>query len=354
MRNFFAFDPPGWIRYSDGPGGLIRSSWRIDHNCSARTSVYEQPPRARSTGYHMDAGLLGVWSPRVTTGSPGFGCIPPQVGMLWTPAYWGFAGGFYGFHPGYWGPHVGFYGGINYGYGYGGVGYAGGAWRGEHFAYNTEVTRVNSSVIYSTYNERVIVNGENHASFNGPGGMSARPGPQEEMAAREHHFQPTGNQFSHESAARADRGQLASVNHGRPGNVAMARPMTPGTVNHTANGPVGHTPSGGAPVNHTPSAGAPVNHTPPNAGAPVNHNVNNYNRPPQGNAGPPPQGNAGQPHASGPPANGGAPPSRSGGQPQQHTPPAHGSESTKARRNKKSAPDSLTVAARKRSGADFL
>ena len=24
---------------------------------------------------------------------------------------------------GYWGPHVGFYGGINYGYGYGGVGY---------------------------------------------------------------------------------------------------------------------------------------------------------------------------------------------------------------------------------------
>ena len=32
---------------------------------------------------------------------------------------------------GYWGPHVGYYGGVNYGFGYMGVGFAGGAWRGD-------------------------------------------------------------------------------------------------------------------------------------------------------------------------------------------------------------------------------
>ena len=59
---------------------------------------------------------------------PGTWVVGP-VGMLWTPGYWGFAGGFYGWHGGYWGPHVGFYGGINYGFGYGGVGFGGGEWK---------------------------------------------------------------------------------------------------------------------------------------------------------------------------------------------------------------------------------
>src|ERR1017187_6222338 len=50
---------------------------------------------------------------------------PPCIGdgYIWTPGYWSFAGGLYGWHAGYWGPHVGFYGGINYGFGYGGVGF---------------------------------------------------------------------------------------------------------------------------------------------------------------------------------------------------------------------------------------
>src|SRR5580700_4557828 len=56
--------------------------------------------------------------------------ICPGPGYLWTPGYWGFGGGFYAWHPGYWGPHVGFYGGINYSFGYGGVGFFGGEWRG--------------------------------------------------------------------------------------------------------------------------------------------------------------------------------------------------------------------------------
>src|SRR5580704_10411370 len=66
----------------------------------------------------------------------------PTEGYMWTPGYWGFAGGLYGWHAGYWGPHVGFYGGINYGYGYGGVGFFGGRWVGGGFAYNTAVLNV--------------------------------------------------------------------------------------------------------------------------------------------------------------------------------------------------------------------
>src|SRR5271154_732824 len=80
---------------------------------------------------------------------PGVWVSPPRVGLLWTPGYWGFAGGAYGFHAGYWGPHVGFYGGVNYGYGFGGVGFGGGEWRGGHFAYNSAVTNVNSTVIHN-------------------------------------------------------------------------------------------------------------------------------------------------------------------------------------------------------------
>ncbi len=84
--------------------------------------VYAQPPLPApgyiwTPGYwaYGDAGYYWV---------PGVWVHPPRVGVLWTPGYWGFTGGFYAWHPGYWGPHVGFYGGVNYGFGYGGVGFA--------------------------------------------------------------------------------------------------------------------------------------------------------------------------------------------------------------------------------------
>ncbi len=81
---------------------------------------------------------------------PGTWVVAP-VGMLWTPGYWGFAGGLYGWHPGYWGPHVGFYGGINYGFGYGGVGFFGGEWRGGAFFYNRAVMNVNVVNVRNVY-----------------------------------------------------------------------------------------------------------------------------------------------------------------------------------------------------------
>ena len=48
--------------------------------------------------------------------------LPPYSGALWTPGYWGYDDGFYGWYPGYWGLSIGYYGGINYGWGYFGIG----------------------------------------------------------------------------------------------------------------------------------------------------------------------------------------------------------------------------------------
>jgi hypothetical protein len=185
--------------------------------------VYAQPP-CPTEGYMWTPGYWG-WRTEGYYWVPGVWVAPPRVGVFWTPGYWGFGGGLYGWHGGYWGPHVGFYGGINYGFGYGGVGFWGGRWAGEHFAYNTAVMNVNTTVIHNTYVDRTYVNNtnvvNNHTSFNGTGGVNARPTATEQMAERENHFQPTSNQMSHEQTARGDNNQLASVNHGRPGNAAM-------------------------------------------------------------------------------------------------------------------------------------
>src|SRR5574337_710202 len=70
---------------------------------------------------------------------PGAWVLPPAIGMLWTPGYWAYYDNFYRWHPGYWGPRVGFYGGVNYGYGYGGIGFVGGRWDNGRFAYNRAV-----------------------------------------------------------------------------------------------------------------------------------------------------------------------------------------------------------------------
>ena len=157
---------------------------------------------------------------------PGVWVRPPQVGLLWTPGYWGWGGGAYLFHAGYWGPHVGFYGGVNYGFGYGGVGFGGGRWEGGRFAYNTAVVNVNTTVIHNTYIDRTVINHNTYSrtSFNGGnGGVQARPSSQEASYSRESHVAPTVAQQSHFATAGADRGNLASVNGGRPQNVAMTR-----------------------------------------------------------------------------------------------------------------------------------
>jgi len=164
-------------------------------------------------GWNDDGGYYWV---------PGTWVVAP-VGMLWTPGYWGFAGGLYGWHAGYWGPHVGFYGGINYGFGFGGVGFAGGEWRGGAFFYNRAVMNVNVVNIRNVYSRTVVVNNV-HTSFNGPGGIEARPTPQEEAYAREPHTAALAAQREHEQAASHNRALFASENHGRPEIAATGRP----------------------------------------------------------------------------------------------------------------------------------
>ena len=154
---------------------------------------------------------------------PGVWVQPPTVGLLWTPAYWGYEGNAYLFHGGYWGPHVGFYGGVNYGFGYTGVGFAGGEWRGGAFFYNRSVANINVVNVTNVYNRTVIVNNHTTVAYNGgPGGLQVRPSAQEAAFSREQHIQPTANQISHQSFAAQDRSQLASANHGRPGVPAAA------------------------------------------------------------------------------------------------------------------------------------
>ena len=136
--------------------------------------LYVQPP-CPAPGY--------IWVPGYWAWNDGYYWVPgtwvvaPAVGLLWTPGYWGWADGAYLWHAGYWGPHVGFYGGINYGFGYTGVGYQGGYWRGHEFYYNRAVTNINTAHITNVYN-RTVVNNVNvtHVSFNGgAGGVVARP-----------------------------------------------------------------------------------------------------------------------------------------------------------------------------------
>jgi hypothetical protein len=187
---------------------------------------------------------------------PGTWIVAP-VGMLWTPGYWGWGGGVYLWHAGYWGPHVGFYGGINYGFGYGGVGFVGGEWRGGAFFYNRAVMNVSVTNVTNVYTRTVIVN-ENHVAFNGgAGGVQARPTPQEESYAHEQHIAPLAAQTQQEHVAMQNRQNFASVNHGRPAVAATARA---GDFNH----PVAARAAGGeyrAPAMspHEARAAAPAN-----------------------------------------------------------------------------------------------
>ncbi|HTW22474.1 MAG TPA: YXWGXW repeat-containing protein [Candidatus Baltobacteraceae bacterium] len=185
--------------------------------------VYTQPP-CPVEGYLWTPGYW-AYGPAGYYWVPGVWVAPPHPGLLWTPGYWGFVGGAYGWHAGYWGPHVGFYGGINYGFGYGGVGFVGGRWDGGVFRYNTAVVNVNRTIVRNVYVDRTVVvnNYAGHASFNGEGGVNARPTAEEQRWSNEQHFQPTSNQMQHEENFRNDHNALASVNHGEPHTVAMNR-----------------------------------------------------------------------------------------------------------------------------------
>jgi hypothetical protein len=200
--------------------------------------VYEQPPCP-------EPGLM--WTPGYWAYGPdGYYWVPgawvpaPYEGALWTPGYWGWSEGFYMWHPGYWGEHVGYYGGVNYGFGYMGVGFVGGLWRGHDFVYNTAVMRVNNTYIHNTYIDRTVVErntiiNDRHVAFSGgPGGIRHDPRPEERMAERDHHMERTSFQTQHVNAAMNDRNSYFKSNGGHPQNLAVSRPLPP--ENHPAPG----------------------------------------------------------------------------------------------------------------------
>jgi hypothetical protein len=181
--------------------------------------VYAQP---------VCPGLGYIWEPGYWAFDDGYFWVPgtwvliPEPGLLWTPGYWGWNGSLFVFYQGYWGPQVGFYGGVNYGFGYMGVGYQGGYWNHGTFFYNRSVNNVGN--LRNVYTRMVAVRNASHVSFNGPGGITARPTAAEQAAARERHIPPTGVQMAHVQAASRNRQLYESVNHGKPAVAATAKP----------------------------------------------------------------------------------------------------------------------------------
>jgi WXXGXW repeat (2 copies) len=185
--------------------------------------VYEQPP-IPAPGYLW---IPGYWAsgPSGYFWVPGTWTEPPAVGLLWTPGYWGWRDGIYVWNAGYWGPHIGFYGGINYGFGYVGVGYEGGRWENGVFAYNRTVNNFGGVRITNVYEKTVIVEPGARVSFQGgTGGTTVRPTPAEEAAAHDQHVAASPAQLQQERTASADKNLLASENHGQPAVAATAKP----------------------------------------------------------------------------------------------------------------------------------
>jgi len=178
--------------------------------------VYEQPP-IPGYGYIWTPGYW-AYGPYGYYWVPGTWVLPPTVGFLWTPPWWGWSNGFYIWHAGYWGPHIGFYGGINYGFGYFGVGYEGGYWERGRFFYNRNVNNFGGRRIDTVYDRPPSHRGfENRVSFNGgTGGIAAQPTAQEQAAARDHHWQATGAQTQHFNAARTNTSLRSTTNNGQP------------------------------------------------------------------------------------------------------------------------------------------
>ncbi len=232
--------------------------------------VYEQPP-CPAPNYLWTPGYW-AWGEFGYYWVPGTWVPAPAPNLLWTPGYWSWNNGEYVWTPGYWGPQIGYYGGINYGFGYVGSGFVGGGWSGGFFHYNTAFLNVNAAFIPNvyenpqpapfyggdfhdyrdhyrhneynhydnrTYSNTTIINNHttyvsnryyngatNRVSFaGGPNGVAATPNPRELMAVHAHHFRPSQLQQQHQLMAAQNRNYLATVNHGRPVDAALARPI---------------------------------------------------------------------------------------------------------------------------------
>jgi hypothetical protein len=273
--------------------------------------VYDQPPMPE-VGYIWTPGYW-AYGPEGYYWVPGTWVLPPAFGLLWTPPYWGWSDGLYVLHAGYWGPHVGFYGGINYGFGYGGVGYEGGYWEHGVFNYNRTVNNFGGVNVTNVYSKTVINNTSvTNVSFNGgTGGTTAQPTAEQEVVAREQHTPATPLQAQHERLSSTNHALLASVNHGQPTIGATSKPGEfhgPGVVGARAATVETHAPGaphapGGPGAEHvatpttSPRPGRHTGRVPPHqTNATPRHALGNVNTPHPANAPPRHPGNAPAPH----------------------------------------------------------
>lgn len=259
-------DAAGHVTYSDQPdmsNSPVDTESGNDGSVVAGMSASTAPPPLPTTDQPPCPEEGDLWTPGYWAWDgvaynwvPGVWAPPPRVGVFWTPGYWAYAGTVFVFHRGYWGPLVGYYGGINYGFGYGGIGYVGGRWVGNAFAYNHAVNNVNADVFRHVYDEPVVNHGGfSRVSYNGgPGGTSNVPTAQERLAVlsrlpslpQRMHLQPGPNPapsipsstaqaalapkpvVSHPPAASAPRRVTASaVTPRAPVNAAIRPASTP-------------------------------------------------------------------------------------------------------------------------------
>ncbi len=229
--------PPGQAGYEQG--GYNQTPYAQGNDDSEdQQQVYapEPPPAIPEYEQPYCPGYNYIWTPGYWYWSPmGYYWVPgawvlaPYIGALWTPGYWGFWGGRYLWYGGYWGPYVGFYGGINYGFGYFGMGYQGGYWNRGAFYYNRSVTRVNVNVVRNVYTRNFRYNNRSRVSYNGGrGGLNVRPNQFQLNAARARRFGAIPAQRQLVRQAQAKRAQFAKENRGRPAEAAYTRPVNGG------------------------------------------------------------------------------------------------------------------------------
>ena len=203
---------------------LRASIWRRRRAPPPPLPTYEQPPCPGpnymwTPGYwaYGEAGYYWV---------PGVWMLAPYLDALWTPPYWESYAGRYRWHHGYWDRYIGFYGGINYGFGYTGLGFNGGYWRDGLFVYNRTVANVDSRIVRNVYTHTVPdYTPFNRINYNGPGGINRRPTAAELAVRPESRIPPLAIQIQHMRDAAVDRAQFAAQNHGRPPVPALARPL---------------------------------------------------------------------------------------------------------------------------------
>jgi len=192
--------------------------------------VYAQP-LCPGPGYMWTPGHW-AYGPAGYYWVPGTWVVAPFVGALWTPGYWGWSGGVYLWHAGYWGHHVGFYGGVNYGFGYTGIGYQGGYWHNGGFVYNSAVNHISGGSFHS-YSRTVVEHETSRVSYNGGhGGLTARPAHAAHAASGGHGSNGTAH-AAHNNAAQSHTVSHASAAHTSSGHAHTA---SHASVGHAGGG----------------------------------------------------------------------------------------------------------------------